>query len=228
MEGADWNDQIRHLYLTSLPAAQRHVMAQFSLSDAALKAVGVGSVGTRCGVSVFIGEHPDDVLVLQGKQAEPSVLAPYLNERVPDHQGKRVVQGQRLMQTASDPFVGWATNPSGDDLYFRQFRDWKASVEVDALDADGLKDYGKLCGWTLAKAHARSGDRKAIASWIQTPKLFARTLFEQALEHAALAEADYRTLLEAIAAGRIATAGPSLERPTSTSAGFSTSLHSGS
>jgi len=203
MEGADWNDQIRHLYLASLPAAQRHVMAQFSISDAALKAVGVGSVGTRCGVSVFVGDHPDDVLVLQGKQAEPSVLAPYLNGRVPDHQGKRVVQGQRLMQTASDPFLGWATNPSGDDLYFRQFRDWKASVEVDALDADGLKDYGKLCAWTLAKAHARSGDRKAIASWIKTPKLFARTLFEQALEHAALAEADYRTLLDAIEAGRV-------------------------
>jgi hypothetical protein len=211
MEWTDWSDQMKQQYLASVPAAQRHVMAQFSLSDAALKAVGVGSVGTRCGVSVFVGQHPDDILVLQGKQAEPSVLAPYLDQQVAGHQGKRVVQGQRLMQTASDPFLGWSSNPNGEDIYFRQFRDWKASVEVNALDADGLKDYGRLCGWTLAKAHARSGDRQAIASHIHAPKLFARSLYEQALEHAAFAEADYRQLLEAIAAGRIAASGPNLE-----------------
>lgn len=228
MESTAWTDQVKGLYIASLPAAQRHVIAQFRISDMALKAVGVGSIGTRCGITVFIGDHPDDVVVLQGKQAETSVLAPYLDQHVPDHQGKRVVQGQRLMQTASDPFLGWATNPSGDEIYLRQFRDWKASVEVNALDAEGLKDYGKLCGWTLAKAHARSGNRKAIASEINAPKLYARALLEQALEHAALAEGDYRLMLEAIAAGRIATAGPSADQPTTTSAGFSPSRYSGS
>jgi hypothetical protein len=115
------------------------------------------------------------------------------------------------MQTASDPFLGWFTNPLGDHIYVRQFRDWKASVEVSQLDGAGLKDYGKLCGWTLAKAHARSGDRKAIASHIKDTKLFARALWDQAQQHAALAEADYRLLLEAIAAGRIPTAAPSLD-----------------
>jgi len=211
MNWTDWLDQIKVHYMNNLPAAQRHVMAQFKVSDAALKAVGVGSVGTRCAVTVFVGDHPDDVLVLQGKQAVSSVLAPYLDEVVPEHQGKRVVQGQRLMQTASDPFLGWGTNPLGNHIYFRQFRDWKASVDVSQLDADGLKDYGKLCGWTLAKAHARSGDRRAIASQIKDPKLFAQALWDQAQAHAALAEADYRLLLEGIAAGRIATAGAKLE-----------------
>ena len=211
LEWTEWLGQITELYQANLPAAQRHVLEQFKMSDSALKAVGVGSVGTRCGVTVFVGDDPDDVLVLQGKQAEPSVLAPYLGLPVSEHQGKRVVQGQRLMQTASDPFLGWFTNPLGDHIYVRQFRDWKASVEVSQLDGAGLKDYGKLCGWTLAKAHARSGDRKAIASHIKDTKLFARALWDQAQQHAALAEADYRLLLEAIAAGRIPTAAPSLD-----------------
>lgn len=206
LDWMQWNARIADDYLASLPAAQRHVMAQFQLCDVALKAVGVGSVGTRCAVTVFVGGHPEDVLVMQGKQAAPSVLAPYLDQPVSTHQGKRVVQGQRLMQTASDPFLGWGTNPLGDHLYFRQFRDWKASVEVSQLDADGLGDYAKLCGWTLAKAHARSGNRQALAVQINDPKQFARTLLDQAWEHAAWAEADYRLLLEGIAAGRIQTA----------------------
>ena len=89
---------------------------------------------------------PDDVLVLQGKQAEPSVLAPYVELEAPSHQGERVVQGQRLLQTASDAFLGWATNPQGQHLYFRHFRDWKGSVDVACLDRQGLADYGRLCG----------------------------------------------------------------------------------
>ena len=168
-----------------------------------MKAVGVGSVGTRCAVSVLIGDHPDDVLVLQAKQATLSVLAPYLQAETPTHQGQRVVEGQRLMQTASDGFLGWSTNPSGDHLYVRHFRDWKGSVDVSQLDDDGLCDYGRLCGWTLAKAHARSGDRRAIAAHIDEPKRFARGMHELALEHAALTEQDHACLLRGIATGSI-------------------------
>ena len=94
----------------------QHLLAQYQFRDCALKAVGVGSIGTRCVVSPFVGPHPDDILVLQGKQAEPSVLAPYVNLPTPEHQGQRLVEGQRLLQTASDAFLGWATNPAGDHI----------------------------------------------------------------------------------------------------------------
>jgi hypothetical protein len=106
------------------------------------------------------------------------------------------------MQTASDAFLGWTTTPEGTHLYWRHFRDWKGSVDVNELDVDGLKDYGKLCAWTLAKAHARSGDRKKIHAVIHDAKLFARTIYEQAIEHADLAMQDHKTLLQAIADGR--------------------------
>jgi hypothetical protein len=185
----------------SIASTMQHLMAQYQLKDSALKAVGVGSIGTRCGISLFVGPHPDDILVLQGKQAEPSVLAPYVTLPTPEHQGQRVVEGQRLLQTASDAFLGWGTNPAGDHIYVRHFRDWKASVDVSQLDADGLKDYGRLCGWTLAKAHARGGDRRAIAVHIDDPKRFAEGVLEQAIHHADLAEADHKTFVEALAEG---------------------------
>ena len=206
--GMHWRqrfDLIYADYLKSVRPELSHLLSHFHLSDAALKAVGVGSVGTRCAIGVFVGDHPDDVLVLQSKQAERSVLAPYVNQPSPEHQGQRVVQGQRLMQTASDGFLGWTTTPEGAPFYWRQFRNWKGSVDVTQLDAQGLKDYGKLCGWTLAKAHARSGDRRAISDAIYDLKQFARTMHEQALHHAELAVQDHQTMLQAIAAGRIAT-----------------------
>ena len=181
----------------------QHLLSEFVCRDAAIKAVGVGSVGTRCSIVLFQGQHPDDILVLQGKEAEPYVLAPYVDLPVPEHQGQRVVQGQRLLQGASDTFLGWYTHPNGQHLYARHFRDWKASVDVSQLDADGLKDYGMLCGWTLAHAHARSGDRRAIAAHIDEPKVFARGVLEQALELSELAEQDHALLLRGIASGRI-------------------------
>jgi len=200
-----WTGSIYATYLETISPTLRQLLSHFRHSDAALKAVGVGSVGTRCAVNVLVGEHPNDVLVVQGKQAEPSVLAPYLDIPAPQHQGQRVVEGQRLLQTASDSFLGWGTNPHGQHIYFRHFRDWKGAVEVAKLDGDGLKDYGRLCGWTLAKAHARSGDRRAIAAHIREPKLFARQVLEQAIEHADLAEQDHGRLLTAIAAGTLPT-----------------------
>lgn len=208
LSGMDWRHRIDLMYaeyLDSLRPDMRRLLSEFRMSDAAFKAVGVGSVGTRCAIGVFVGEQPDDVLVIQSKQAEPSVLAPYIHgvDQVPAHQGQRVVEGQRLMQTASDAFLGWTTTPEGTHLYWRHFRDWKGSVDVNELDVDGLKDYGKLCAWTLAKAHARSGDRKKIHAFIHDAKLFARTIYEQAIEHADLAVQDHKALLQAIADGRL-------------------------
>lgn len=204
--GMDWRQRFELLYtdyLNSVRPELRHLLSQFHLSDAALKAVGIGSVGTRCAIGVFMGEHPDDVLVLQSKQAEPSVLAPYVNQPTPEHQGERVVKGQRLMQTASDAFLGWMITPEGKPYYWRQFRNWKGSVDVTQLDAEGLKEYAKLCGWTLAKAHARSGDRRAITACIGEPRVFAEALFERALVHAHQTEQDHRTLVAAIEQGRL-------------------------
>ena len=205
LDWRQWNDSVYATYLAQLTPTMRHVMTHFRIADTALKAVGVGSVGTRCAVTVLIGDHPDEVLVLQGKQAEPSVLAPYVTLSAPEHQGERVVQGQRLMQAASDAFLGWGTNPQGQHLYFRHFRDWKSSVDVSQLNVDGLSDYGRICGWTLAKAHARSGDRHTIRAFIGDAKPFSRTVMEQALAHAELAEQDHQQLLRAIADGVIET-----------------------
>jgi uncharacterized protein (DUF2252 family) len=190
-------------YLANLRPEIRHLIAQFRLADAAYKAVGVGSVGTRCAVNLFVDDHSDEVLVLQSKQAMPSVLAAYLDTSEPAHQGERVVTGQRLMQTSSDAFLAWFTNAGGYHMYVRQLRDWKGSVDVACLDADALSDYGRLCGWTLAKAHARSGDRRAIAARIQNSKAFAKEVLKQALSHAELAKNDHDELRKAIKSGVI-------------------------
>jgi len=190
-------------YLANVRPEMGHLIGQYRLADGAYKAVGVGSVGTRCSVNLFVDDHSDEVFILQTKQAVPSVLAAYLNTIEPDHQGERVVTGQRLMQTTSDAFLASFTNAGGHQMYVRQFRDWKGSVDVACLDAEALSDYGKLCGWTLAKAHARSGDRRAIATRVENSKAFAKAVLNQALSHAALAENDHAELKEAIAIGKI-------------------------
>jgi len=203
MNWQSWAHQSYDSYIESIRPEIRHLLSGFRFGDAAYKAVGVGSVGTRCAIGLFVGDDPDEVLLLQSKQAENSVLAPYLNSAAPAHQGERVVQGQRLMQTASDAFLGWTTSPSGDHFYWRTLRDWKGSVDVSCLDATALKDYGKLCAWTLAKAHARSGNRQAIADYLDKGKAFAATVLDQAITHADQAEHDHRQLLLAIAAGSL-------------------------
>jgi uncharacterized protein (DUF2252 family) len=190
-------------YLANIRPEMKHLISQFRLADSAYKAVGVGSVGTRCAVNLFVDDHSDEALVLQTKQAMPSVLAAYLNTTEQAHQGERVVTGQRLMQTSSDAFLAWFTNATGYHMYVRQLRDWKGSVDVGCLNAEALSDYGRLCGWTLAKAHARSGDRRAIAARIQNPKDFAKEVLKQALTHAELAENDHTELQKAINDGMI-------------------------
>jgi uncharacterized protein (DUF2252 family) len=181
------------------------LFSNFRLCDSAFKAVGVGSVGMRCAIGLWVDQRGEEVLVLQSKEAKASVLAPYLNLTGPEHQGQRVVQGQRLMQTASDSFLGWTSTLAGDHYYWRQFRDWKLSVDVSLLDAEGLTEYGRLCAWTLAKAHARSGDREAICAAIGSSKAFTATVLEQAVGHADQAQIDYQLLLSRIASGEIST-----------------------
>ena len=200
-----WNQQTYQLYLANLRPELQTLLANFRWVDTAFKAVGVGSVGLRCAIGLWVDQRGDEVLVLQSKEAQASVLAPYVNLPSPEHQGQRVVQGQRLMQTASDAFLGWTDNPAGFQFYWRQFRDWKLSVDMAILDAEGLSDYGRLCGWTLAKAHARSGNRAAICNVIGTSKAFEATVLEQAVWHADQAERDYQQLLSRIASGEIVT-----------------------
>lgn len=193
-----WIQYGQATYFATLRPETRYLLSQFRLVDLALKAVGVGSVGTRCAIGLFVGEDPDEVLLLQSKQAEASVLAPYLQADVPVHQGERVVQGQRLMQTASDIFLGWASNMNGQHFYRRHFRDWKGAVDVADFDAEALEEYGKLCAWTLAKAHSRSGDRRVLAAYLERETRLIDTLQDQCFWHANQAEMDHRSLVESM------------------------------
>ena len=203
----DWRDLAQkhlELYLCSVPAEVRHRLQRYHLVDAAMKAVGVGSVGTRCAIGLFIGPHPDDLLILQSKQAEASVFEPYATTPSPQHQGQRVIEGQRLMQTVSDPFLGWTSSLQRDRCYYwRLLRNWKGSVDLASLDAKGLELYGELCGRALAKAHARSGDRHAIAAWLAAGKVFDQALEAFGLHYADQAESDYRLFMQAIKDGRL-------------------------
>ena len=201
----EWHQGMYQLYLDNIRPELQTLLSNFRHVDSAFKAVGVGSVGTHCAIGLWVDQRGEEVLVLQSKQAKASVLAPYVKRPVPDHQGQRVVQGQRLMQTASDPFLGWTSTPAGHHYYWRHFRDWKLSVDVSVLDAEGLTDYGRLCAWTLAKAHARSGDREAICATVESSKAFAATVLEQAVGHADQAQLDYQLLLSRIASGEIST-----------------------
>jgi hypothetical protein len=203
----DWHELVKlsfDSYLGFLRPDMRHLLQHYRLVDAAMKAVGVGSVGTRCAIGLFVGEQPDDVLIIQSKQAEASVLEPYATTPSPEHHGQRVIEGQRLMQTVSDPFLGWTDGQQANRKYYwRQLRNWKASVDLTCLDAKGLELYGESCARVLAKAHARSGDRLAIAAWLAGGKAFDQALEAFALAYADQAERDYRLFMQAIKEGRL-------------------------
>ena len=191
-------------YYQSLRDDIRHLACQYRLLDAAIKAVGVGSVGTRCSIALLQGPAgPDDLLVVQSKQASQSVLEPWLGPSVYPHHGQRVVCGQRLLQSASDIHLGWTTTASGTHLYSRHFRDWKWGVSLDGLEYDALEQQVRLCAWVLAKAHSRSGDPRAVASAFAAGKCIDGALAEGAFSHADQAEADHRLLLAALANGRL-------------------------
>ncbi|MEE4419293.1 DUF2252 domain-containing protein [Streptomyces bugieae] len=193
-------------YGHSLSADRRHLLGQFRMADAARKVVGVGSVGTRCWIVLLLGRDDDDPLFLQAKEADPSVLAPYAGPSAYANEGERVVHGQQLMQAVSDIFLGWERVTGIDgrqrDFYVRQLHDWKGSVRTDRMPPDRMRLYGELCGATLARAHARSGDRIAIAAYLGSKDVFDQALAEFAEAYADRNERDFRALAEAVHPGR--------------------------
>ena len=191
-------------YTRSLEDDRRTLVERFDVLDVARKVVGVGSVGTRCIIVLLAGRDSDDPLFLQVKEAGPSVLEPYLGRSRFTHCGHRVVAGQRLTQAASDIFLGWMTGAPGKrHFYWRQLRDMKGSIDVELLGAPGLEILGTLCGWALARGHARSGQRLAIAAYLGVSDRFERAIADFAVAYADQAEEDHAALLKAIRQGRI-------------------------
>jgi uncharacterized protein (DUF2252 family) len=195
-------------YRRTLETDRRYLLEQFEFADIARKVVGVGSVGTRCWIALMLGRDTGDPLLLQVKEAEPSVLSRFVGTSKYANQGQRVVAGQRLMQAASDIFLGWQHNPLGldnrpRDFYVRQLRDWKFSIDSTAMIPRGMRLYGRLCGWTLARAHARSGDRIAIAAYLGASDTFDQAIASFATAYADQNEKDHQALVAAVASGRI-------------------------
>ncbi|MGN2636743.1 DUF2252 domain-containing protein [Nocardia takedensis] len=193
-------------YRRSLPEERRVLLDRHRLVEVALKVVGVGSVGTRCFIGLMVDRDTGSPLFLQVKEAENSVLTPHLAASRFKHQGHRVVHGQRLMQAASDIFLGWATGPGGRYFYWRQLRDMKGSAVVENLSPGELAKYATLCGHTLARAHARSGDRVAIAAYLGSGDAFDRAMAVFAMAYADQTLIDHQGLVEAVAEGRVAVA----------------------
>jgi uncharacterized protein (DUF2252 family) len=194
-------------YRRTLSNDRRKLLERFRYVDAARKVVGVGSVGTQAWIALLLGRDEDDPLFLQFKEADASVLEPFLGaSEFPNH-GRRVVEGQRLMQAASDILLGWIRTPTlhrgTQDLYVRQLWDSKGSAEVETMTPRVLTFYARICGWALAKAHARSGDAIAIASYLGTSDVFDRAMASFAELYADQNERDYAQLQTAVRSGRI-------------------------
>ncbi len=194
-------------YRKTLDGDVRHLVESYRYVHAARKVVGVGSVGTRAWIVLLLGRDSDDPLFLQVKEAESSVLEGAAGKSKFKQQGRRVVEGQRLMQAASDIFLGWisGTDPDGvtRDFYVRQLWDGKGSAEIERMTPVTMGLYGKLCGWTLARAHARSGDRLAIASYLGKGDSFDRAMGEFAEAYADQNESDYKEFEAAVKTGRL-------------------------
>jgi len=208
---ADIEAQVAELltkYRRTLETDRRVLLDQFEFCDLARKVVGVGSVGTRCWIALMLGRDGADPLFLQVKEAEASVLSRYVGASKQANQGQRVVAGQRLMQASSDIFLGWQHVPAGfdgkaRDFYVRQLRDWKFSLDIDTMVPRGMGLYGELCGWTLARAHARSGDRIAIAAYLGASDAFDQAITQFSAAYADQNERDHQALVDAVASGRI-------------------------
>jgi uncharacterized protein (DUF2252 family) len=186
-------------YASSLSDRTRELLGRYRLLDVAIKVVGVGSVGTRCFVALFVGRRPDDVLLLQVKEATKSVLEEHLQPSRFQLQGQRVVEGQRLMQASSDIFLGWtAAVGRGHHYYWRQLKDWKGSVDLDGAPEAAYERYGDLCGLTLARAHAVSGDPAAISGYLGRGGAFDEAMGEFAVRYEAQNRADYEAFRSAI------------------------------
>lgn len=202
---ADFEERVREAladYRQSLSDERRVLLDRYRLEDFVLKAVGIGSVGTRCYIGLLFDEenHP---LILQFKEARRSVLEPYAGKSGYDYQGQRVVMGQRLMQSSSDIFLGWARGRRGYDFFVRQLRDMKFSLPVEGFSAVQLKRYADVCGWTLARAHAKSGDAATISGYLGKGDTFDQALGEFSLAYADQTEQDHAALVEAVRSGRL-------------------------
>ena len=201
----DWETLVREGledYRQSLPEERRVLFDRYRLEDFALKVVGIGSVGTRCYIALFFSEdnHP---LILQVKEACPSVLEPYTAKSQYENQGQRVVTGQRLMQSSSDIFLGWTQGRRGNNFYLRQLRDMKFSLPIEGVSAVQLQRYAEFCGWTLARAHAKSGDAATISGYLGKGDQFDLAMGEFASAYAEQTERDHAALVEAVKTGRV-------------------------
>ncbi len=195
-------------YLETLQADRREVLRRYYFGDFARKVVGVGSVGTECFVLLLLGDRDDEPLFLQLKEAQESVLAPFAGLSEYQHQGERVVRGQRMTQAAADVFLGWTKGIPIDgkrsrDYYVRQLRDMKGSMDVPSMDPEQLGYYGRLCGWALARGHARTGRASLIFGYLGGGKDFDNAIADFALAYADQNEKDYQLLVDAVASGRV-------------------------
>jgi uncharacterized protein (DUF2252 family) len=180
-------------------------VSRYRITDGALRVGGVGSVGTRSTILLVEGGAPDDALILQQKEAGTSVLEPYVAKRDYASEAQRVVTGQRLMQAASDIFLGWHQSPfTGSHYYWRQLKDMKGSVDVTTLDEAGLKTYLAVCGACLARAHARTGDAAGIAGYAGKKGALDSAMADFAVAYADQTERDHQALVDAVASGRVA------------------------
>jgi uncharacterized protein (DUF2252 family) len=196
-----------HSYVSTLSADRRVLIDRFRIGDIARKVVGVGSVGTRTWVMLLLGRDGDDPLLLQFREAQPSVFEPYVGASGCANHGQRVVEGQRLMQAASDILLGWQRSEGFDgverDYYVRQLWDMKGAADVSLMSPNGMRLYGDMCGWTLARAHARSGDAVAVAAYLGVSDTFDRAMATFAESYADQNERDHATLATAIADGTV-------------------------
>jgi hypothetical protein len=190
-------------YRATLDPDMRHLLEQFEVVDAARKVVGVGSVGTRAYIVLLQGRDAHDPLFLQIKEATSSVLEGHLPRSRYRQHGQRVVQGQRLMQAASDIYLGWTRGPRGRHFYWRQLRDMKGSAIIEGMSPVALGEYARLCGWTLARAHARSGDPVAIEAYLGAGDGFDRAMTDFALRYADQNERDYAEFAAAVKSGEL-------------------------
>ncbi len=194
-------------YRRSLQSDRRHLLEQFAMTQVARKVVGVGSVGTRAWIILMEADDGIEPLFLQAKEAQTSVLAEYAGRSQYSNQGERVVAGQHLMQAQSDIFLGWTRVPNpldgiDRDFYVRQLKDWKFSVPIEMLLPQGMMLYARLCGWTLARAHARSGDRIALAAYLGNSAKFDQAIADFAENYADQNELDYAALQAAVKDGK--------------------------
>jgi uncharacterized protein (DUF2252 family) len=203
-------DELVDRYRESLPYDRRELLDGYRFVHLARKVVGVGSVGTRAWVALFVGRDEDDPLFLQIKEADRSVLEPYTSAAVFDHQGQRVVEGQRVTQAASDILLGWLTSPGldgkGHEFYVRQLWDEKGSFAIETMSPYAIEIYARACGSVLARAHARTGDSIAIAAYLGNSDRFDRAIAAFAREYADQNERDYDALVEAVAGGAVVAA----------------------